>query len=237
MASIHCLAVEFDDVAVDSRIVEGGAVDFLHFQNVSVEPSHTFQVVNGDENMMEVKIVHGRPTGEGSTRQTTCSTDYLVGILFSHMHKEIERKHLVKELPADLESFPHTEIAQGHLAIDPHGSEVRLRRDGDKCLLTAKARLEKGIRIEREIRLSKQQFEELWPATEERRLYKTRYRIPWAGFVIEIDIYRGRNAGLTVAEVEFPDEASRTRFQSPAWFGEDISDVAKYSNQSLAGEE
>ena len=153
------------------------------------------------------------------------------------MHKEIERKHLLKELPGDFERFPHTEITQGYLAVDPTGSEVRLRRDGDKYLLTAKARLEKGIRIEREVPLSEQQFEEIWPATKGRRLYKTRYRIPWNDFVIEIDIYRGRNAGLAVAEVEFPDEASRARFQSPAWFGEDISDVAEYSNQSLAGEE
>ncbi len=153
------------------------------------------------------------------------------------MHKEIECKHMVRELPADLERFPHTEITQGYLAIEPVGSEVRLRRDGGKCLLTAKVRVEKGIRIEREIPLSEQQFEELWPATKGRRLYKTRYRIPWNGFVIEIDIYRGRNAGLTVAEVEFPDEPSRAKFQNPTWFGEDISDVAQYSNQSLAGEE
>jgi hypothetical protein len=39
--------------------VEGGAVDFLHFQDVSVELSRTFQVVHGKENMMEVKFAHG----------------------------------------------------------------------------------------------------------------------------------------------------------------------------------
>jgi adenylate cyclase len=153
------------------------------------------------------------------------------------MHKEIERKHLVKDLPADFESFPHTEIAQGYLSVDPVGSEVRLRRDDEKCLLTAKARLRKGVRIEREISLSERQFEELWPATKGRRLYKTRYRIPSNGIVIEIDIYHGRNKGLIVAEVEFPDEASCAAFQSPAWFGEDVSDVPQFSNFSLAGDE
>jgi len=46
----------------------------------------------------------------------------------------------------------------------------------------------------------------------------------------------GRNKGLIVAEVEFPDEASCAAFQSPAWFG-DVSDVPQFSNFSLAGDE
>lgn len=75
------LLLSVANLVPDSRIVEGWAVDFLHFQDVSVEPSRAFQVVNGDENMMEVKIFHGKPSGERSARQSTCSTDYFVRTL------------------------------------------------------------------------------------------------------------------------------------------------------------
>ena len=37
--------------------------------------------------------------------------------------------------------------------------------------------------------------------------------------MIEIDIYRGRHAGLVVAEVEFPDTASCRRFKAPGGLG------------------
>ena len=44
----------------DSRIIEAGTVNFLHFQDVRVELSRTLQVVNGNENMMEGKFSHDR---------------------------------------------------------------------------------------------------------------------------------------------------------------------------------
>jgi hypothetical protein len=37
-------------------MVEGRAVDFLHFQDVGVELSRSFQVINGNGNMMEVRL-------------------------------------------------------------------------------------------------------------------------------------------------------------------------------------
>ena len=66
------LLLSIANLVPDSRIIEGRAVDFLHFQNVGVEPSRTFQVVNGDENMMEANFAHGRPMDERSKRQTVC---------------------------------------------------------------------------------------------------------------------------------------------------------------------
>ena len=37
-----------------------GAVDFLHFQDIGVELSRSFQVINGNGNMMEVGLFIGR---------------------------------------------------------------------------------------------------------------------------------------------------------------------------------
>ncbi len=152
----------------------------------------------------------------------------------NELHREIERKFLVRQLPDNLAQFPHAEIEQGYLAIAPDGVQVRLRRAGTKLSLTYKRSLGQA-REEREILLSGEQFHLLWPATAKRRLTKTRYDVPLSGHVVEIDVYRGKHEGLVVAEVEFNDEQTARSFQPPAWLGEDVSHDRRYSNQLLAG--
>jgi adenylate cyclase len=150
-------------------------------------------------------------------------------------HTEIERKFLVNQLPDHLAELPHMEITQGYLAFDQRGLEVRMRKVGEARYLAHK--LHRGdTRIEREITLSDDQFEELWPATKGRRLRKVRYLVPHDGLTVEIDLYKGSATGIMVAEIEFPDRASRTAFQKPDWLGEDVSGVAQYSNHLLATE-
>jgi hypothetical protein len=53
------LLLSIANLVPDARIVEVGAVDFLHFQDFRVELTRTLQVVDGNENMMEVKFAHG----------------------------------------------------------------------------------------------------------------------------------------------------------------------------------
>lgn len=147
--------------------------------------------------------------------------------------REIERKFLVKRYPAGLNKFPHATIAQGYLAVGPGGLQVRLRKKGAVRSLTFKQGT-KGTREEREIRLSGEQFDALWPATVGRRLTKVRYEVPWKSHTIEIDIYRGRHNGLVVAEVEFDNQKSCAAFERPDWLGRDVTGRAKYSNVALA---
>lgn len=147
--------------------------------------------------------------------------------------REIERKFLLKRYPPGLKKFPHATIAQGYLAVGPGGLQVRLRKKGAVRSLTFKQGT-KGTREEREIRLSVEQFDALWPATVGRRLTKVRYEVPWKSHTIEIDIYRGRNNGLVVAEVEFENQKNCASFQAPDWLGRDVTGRAKYSNVALA---
>jgi CYTH domain-containing protein len=147
--------------------------------------------------------------------------------------REIERKFLLKRFPPGLKKFPHDTISQGYLAVGPGGVQVRLRKKGAVRSLTFKQGT-KGAREEREIRLSVVQFEALWPATVGRRLLKVRYEVPWKKHTIEIDIYRGRNAGLVVAEVEFDNLRSCAAFEPPNWIGRDVTGKPKYSNVALA---
>ena len=111
------------------------------------------------------------------------------------MSIEIERKFLVRELPADLTSYPSNEISQGYLVSLDDGLQVRLRKSGERYFLTFK-RGTGNVREEREVELTATQFDALWPATEGKRLVKTRYEIPFGDRVVEIDVYHERHARL-----------------------------------------
>ena len=146
---------------------------------------------------------------------------------------EIERKFLVKRLPDEIARLARDEIAQGYLATESGGVQVRLRKKGNVRSLTYKRTVKNG-REEREIRLSAEQFDALWPATAGRRLTKVRYEMPWKEHTIEIDVYSGRHDGLIVAEVEFQDEKSCAAFKPPDWMDEDVTGKSRYSNVLLA---
>lgn len=147
--------------------------------------------------------------------------------------REIERKFLLKRLPDRLADYPHEEIEQGYLAVERGGVQVRLRKKGNVRTLAFK-RGNKSVREEREIRLSAEQFEALWPATVDRRLTKIRYDVPYGERLIEVDVYTGRHDGVVVAEVEFPDEESCRDFVPPDWFGDDVTGKSRYSNIVMA---
>ncbi|HSD23803.1 MAG TPA: CYTH domain-containing protein [Solirubrobacterales bacterium] len=144
---------------------------------------------------------------------------------------EVERKFLVSESP-DLDGAKSDEIEQGYLAVGSEG-EVRLRRKGEKLLLTAKRG--SGIaRDEAEIELDRADFERLWPLTEARRLRKRRHLIPHGDLAIELDVYEGDLEGLLVAEIEFPSEDEASTFQPPDWIGEEVTGDERYLNETLA---
>lgn len=146
--------------------------------------------------------------------------------------QEIERKWLVRDLPR-LGELKREQIIQGYLATSSDGTEVRIRRKGDKCVETVKS--QGGLtRDEIEVEISQDQFRTLWPATEGQRLEKARYALEWNGYQPELDVYQGSLAELVVAELEFESAEESKRFSPPAWFGEEVTEDQRYKNSSLA---
>ena len=147
---------------------------------------------------------------------------------------EIERKFLVPTLPDDLARHPSAAIDQGYLASTPEGVEVRVRRKGGACFLTVKHG--PGLsRIEVELPMSSEQFEQLWPLTAGRRLRKIRYGLPGpGGLMFELDVYADALAGLQTVDVEFPDEAAAHAFAPPDWFGREVGGEPEYRNERLS---
>lgn len=148
---------------------------------------------------------------------------------------EIERKFVVPHPPAMLAQAERVAIRQGYVVVsDDPPERMRLRRAGDRCLLTVK-RGDGAVRVEVEDALTDTQFERFWPLTEGRRLSKTRYYVPLpGGLIAEVDLYHDALDGLCVAEVEFESEGAAAAFRPPPWMGADVTDDTRYSNYRLA---
>ena len=147
--------------------------------------------------------------------------------------KEIERKFLVREVPPNLFRDPGKRIEQGYVAVDPDGTEVRLRKKGERCFLTIKsgAGLE---RLEAETELTPDQYDTLWPMTEGRRLVKIRHEVPHGALTIEVDVYLEQLSGFHTAEVEFASREESRAFDPPAWMAEEVTGDERYLNRNLA---
>ena len=143
---------------------------------------------------------------------------------------EIERKFLLNELPENLSSYPCRQLEQGYLSTAP---VVRVRKDDDKYELTYKG---KGamVREEYNLQLTEQAYEHLKQKIDGRLITKRRYMIPYGDYTIELDIFEGDLAPLTLAEVEFPSKEAADAFVAPDWFAEEVTFSKLYHNSYLS---
>lgn len=147
------------------------------------------------------------------------------------VYMEIERKYLIKDLPENLDSYPHLKIEQGYLCTAP---VVRIRQQDDLYILTYKS---SGLMVREEynLPLTKEAYLHLREKTDGLLISKTRYVIPLdRRLKIELDVFSGDHEGLILAEVEFPDEETANSFVPPAWFGDDVTFCSQYHNSYLS---
>ena len=131
---------------------------------------------------------------------------------------EIERKYLIRTLPEHLEQYPHHLIEQAYLCTEP---VVRIRRQDDEYILTYKG---KGmlVREEYNLPLNASAYAHLLEKADGNSI------------TIKLDIFEGKFQGLTLVEVEFPDEAAAEAFSAPEWFGEEVTWSSAYHNSTLS---
>ena len=151
---------------------------------------------------------------------------------------EIERKFTVTGDAWRGHVEKSVRMAQGYLndmAALRNGTQqasVRIRIAGDRAFLNMKSR---------ELGHTRQEFEYAIPVPDAEALLKlcvgglidkTRHYVTHAGFLWEIDVFDGENAGLTVAEIELP--CADTAFETPDWTGREVTDALRYYNLALA---
>ncbi len=171
---------------------------------------------------------------------------------------EIEKKFLVKELPADLDKYPFHSIEQGYLNVHP---AIRVRKEDDRYYMTYKGTDDsyEGIgKVEYNLPLNKESYDHLIAKSDGNVITKKRYLIPLnenafseeylsshselsnafsqGRIIIELDVFEGAFDGRILAEVEFPDEDSAANYQSAEWFAQDVTGDLRYSNSTMSRE-
>jgi len=150
---------------------------------------------------------------------------------------EIERKFLVAG-EGWRAGNPGVDVRQGFLCAAEDGPTVRVRSVSGagiepRGVVTIKGPTRGISRAEYEYEIpvaeADAMLESLCVGTLVR---KTRYRIPHAGLVWEVDVFHADNAGLLLAEVELDDPDQPVVL--PDWVGEEVSRDPRYFNAYLA---
>jgi len=146
------------------------------------------------------------------------------------MPVEIEKKFLLKYLPAHLLSEP-VPICQGYL-VKNKDKVIRIRLYGDQAFITIKSQ---------SINCRRNEYEYPVPVAEAKEMIslfcvsacieKDRYHVHHKGFEWVIDRFKGANHGLIVAEIEL--EAIDQAFEIPEWIGKEVSHDPRYYNANL----
>jgi adenylate cyclase len=151
-------------------------------------------------------------------------------LYFLIMATEIERKFLLKS--DEWRSLASgTVYCQGYITAG-QGKTVRVRIIGDRGYLTIKGRSSGISRLEFEYEIPVEDAKEMLENLCDRPfIEKIRYKIPFEGFIWEVDEFFGENQGLILAEVELTDENQAVKI--PDWIGQEVSGDWRYSNSCL----
>jgi len=148
----------------------------------------------------------------------------------------IEATYLIKKMPDDLKNHHHEEILQGYFVDSKNAT--RIRKKGDSYSITRKLIPIPGdssYREHIEVPILKTEFLKLWPLVI-KKVQKTRYYYsPQPGGTdVRIDVFTGKQKGLILIELIFPDENELKSFVAPDWFGREVTQKPWASNSEIA---
>ena len=148
---------------------------------------------------------------------------------------EIERKFLLKNDDWKSVVTQSYVIKQGYLqsGLDPsQKSSVRIRISNKSANINVKSV---------DLSIVRQEFEYDIPLHDAEQMLatlcgdvvieKTRYYVPYARHLWEVDVFEGQNAGLQMAEIEL--SSVDENFEIPQWIGDEVSEDKRYYNLYL----
>lgn len=149
------------------------------------------------------------------------------------MGKEIEHKFLVKNDQWRNQVSGFVAIRQAYIRTKHQLSTVRVRIAGKQGWVTFKCATSGITRDEYEYPIPlNEALEMLKNLCDTEIIVKTRYFVKYDDKQWVVDIFEGRNAGLTIAELEVASE--QESFSIPPWLGADVTSDHRYSNWALA---
>ena len=163
------------------------------------------------------------------------------------MNTEIERKFLIKKefnnpkdlefqlsISSELEGFEY--IRQGYLMSD-NGKTLRIREsrqmfEVSKYILCLKVAVDGMTKREYEYEIPNEDGHLLLQSCGVNIVEKSRMKINHLGSIWEIDLFRGRNEGLIIAEIEL--KSKDESFCKPKFIGDEVTFDHHYSNHYLS---
>ncbi len=145
---------------------------------------------------------------------------------------EIERKFLLKNDDWKQQVSQTYIIKQGYLqsGLDPsQKSSVRIRISNKQADINIKSVDLTMVRQEFEYSIPLHDAEQMIATLcDDIVVTKTRYYVPYASHLWEVDVFDGDNTGLQMAEIELShiDE----KFDVPDWIGDEVTDDERYYN-------
>jgi CYTH domain-containing protein len=142
------------------------------------------------------------------------------------MKREIERKFLVKK--GKLLHLPQGKtLVTGYFCENP---EIRVRIEGNRGFLTIKTQ---GL-------ISRNEFEYEICLREAKKILnlscakieKNRSTLKIDGITWQIDLYKGLNRGLAIAEAELPNTSYELK--KPLWVKTEVTEELRFRNYNLA---
>lgn len=166
------------------------------------------------------------PDGEqvGSVRGSTLRQPIKVEVERTFLLRNDEwRKHAIDQ-----------QIVRDGLIVSINGSKVRVRIIGDKATLAVKGRRKGCSRVEYEYPIPVADAEHLLKTCCSGGIVeKSRYRVPYAGKMWEIDVFITGLDGPDLAEIELASEDEP--FLKPAWLGAEVTGNPHYSKRAMKG--
>jgi adenylate cyclase len=151
------------------------------------------------------------------------------------MGTEIERKFLMKSDEWKVHVTETHIIKQGYLQSGLDASQkssIRVRISNKLANINVKSNELSAIRQEYEYEIPLHDAEEiLQTLCGGVVIEKTRYYVPYGSHLWEIDVFRGENTGLHMAEVELGD--LHEHFEKPDWLGPEVTHDERYYNNYL----
>lgn len=145
---------------------------------------------------------------------------------------EIERKFLLKNDNWKSLVTATLRIKQGYLQSGLETSQkssVRIRTSNQLANINVKSV---------DLNIVRQEFEYDIPLPDAEQMLatlcgdviieKTRYEVPYASHLWEVDVFAGSNAGLQIAEIELG--SVEEAFERPDWVGDEVSGDERYYN-------
>lgn len=144
--------------------------------------------------------------------------------------QETERKFLVDKMKWN-PTESGTKIIQGYLSDDPERT-VRVRIYGEQAFISIKGITTGFTRDEFEYQIPLDEAKQLIKLSIYEPVEKIRYEQKENGFIWEIDVFKGKNNGLIVAEIELEHEL--IDIEIPQWVQKEVTDEKRFYNLMLA---